>query len=123
MHQPRLLLLALLVLARTMLAFAHPPSPADSASTLPTPDVHASKQRKILMMHYLCWYETPSIRGRWGAHWTGPNSKHDPATTDTAGLPNLWSHYHPLIGPLRFIRPRRARVPSPANETCRHRWR
>ena len=56
-------------------------------------------EAKILLVHYMPWYETPSVRGRWGSHWTGPNQEHDPATLDDNGLPDIWSKFHPLIGP------------------------
>ena len=34
---------------------------------------------KLLLMHYMPWYETPEVRGHWGKHWTGPKKQHDPA--------------------------------------------
>ena len=54
--------------------------------------------KKILMMHYMPWYETPAIRGEWGSHWTGHDGQHHPDNKDARGLPDIWSHYHPLIG-------------------------
>lgn len=53
---------------------------------------------KLVLMHYIPWYETPEFRGRWGSHWTGHDQQHDPSQTDESGLPDIWSHYHPLIG-------------------------
>jgi hypothetical protein len=41
---------------------------------------------------------TPAVRDRWGSHWTGHQSQHDPDQRDENGLPDIWSHYHPLIG-------------------------
>ena len=55
--------------------------------------------RKVLMMHYMPWYMTPAIRGRWNSHWTAYPPKHKPDQMDENGLPDIWSHYHPLIGP------------------------
>ncbi|MEM1184687.1 MAG: glycoside hydrolase family 71/99-like protein [Planctomycetota bacterium] len=55
--------------------------------------------RNTVLMHYMPWYETPDVRGKWGPHWTGWQKQHDPSTTDKFGLPDIWSHYHPLIGP------------------------
>jgi len=55
-------------------------------------------QGKLLLMHYMPWYETPEIRGRWGSHWTGHQRQHQPDKVDANGLPDIWSHYHPLIG-------------------------
>ncbi len=45
------------------------------------------------------WYETPAGRGSWGVHWTGHERQHNPDETKENGLPDIWSHYHPLIGP------------------------
>lgn len=54
---------------------------------------------KLLLVHYMPWYQTPSVRGQWGGHWKGFDSPHDPGRTDAQGLPDIWSHFHPLIGP------------------------
>jgi hypothetical protein len=54
--------------------------------------------RKVLMMHYMPWYMTPAVRERWGSHWTGFKKQHNPETTGEDGLPDIWSHHHPLIG-------------------------
>ena len=53
---------------------------------------------KTLLMHYMPWYETPQGRGNWGSHWTGHEKQHDPGKLTDRGLPDIWSHYHPLIG-------------------------
>jgi len=45
------------------------------------------------------WYQTPARRGAWGSHWTGPDASHHPDQLGADGLPDIWSHYHPLIGP------------------------
>lgn len=41
------------------------------------------------------WYVTSPD---WGLHWTGPQRQHDPRQLNDAGLPDIWSHFHPLIG-------------------------
>lgn len=56
------------------------------------------KSGKTLMMHYMPWYETPAGRGRWGSHWAGHESEHKPDRAGVDGLPDIWSHFHPLIG-------------------------
>jgi len=56
------------------------------------------KTGKTLMMHYMPWYETPAVRGRWGNHWTGHQNEHNPDRLDAKGLPDIWSRYHPMIG-------------------------
>lgn len=61
------------------------------------PPVNAATDRKqpTLLAHYMPWYVTqPSF----GLHWTGPSKQHDPAQQDAAGRPDIWSHFHPLIG-------------------------
>ncbi|MEM7756153.1 MAG: hypothetical protein AAF297_11020 [Planctomycetota bacterium] len=54
---------------------------------------------KTLLMHYMPWYETPEVSGEWGAHWTGWDKQHNPEQADKYGMPDIYSHYHPLIGP------------------------
>ena len=54
---------------------------------------------KLLLMHYMPWYETPAVRGAWGSHWKGPQSQHHPDQLGPDGRPDIWSHYHPLIEP------------------------
>ncbi|MEM1329786.1 MAG: hypothetical protein AAGG07_04425 [Planctomycetota bacterium] len=51
-----------------------------------------------VLMHYMPWYESPDVRGFWGGHWTGWQKQHNPEQLDENGLPDIWSHYHPLIG-------------------------
>jgi hypothetical protein len=65
-----------------------PTQPAPAAETV----------QKILMAHYMPWYTTPAVTGQWGGHWTGFQSQHHPDQITTNGLPDIWSHYHPLIG-------------------------
>lgn len=49
-------------------------------------------------MHYMPWYETPAVRGQWGSHWKGHKSEHNPGALGADGQPDIYSHYHPLIG-------------------------
>ncbi len=53
---------------------------------------------KTLLMHYMPWYQTPAVRGEWGSHWKGHKSEHKPDQVGADGLPDIYSHYHPLIG-------------------------
>ena len=62
------------------------------------PPVQAARQGKLMLMHYMPWYETPAVRGKWGAHWTGHQQEHNPEKKDAKGMPDIWSHFHPLIG-------------------------
>jgi hypothetical protein len=54
---------------------------------------------KVVLMHYMPWYESAPVRGRWGGHWAGFDGRHSPGTHDANGLPDIASHFHPLIGP------------------------
>ncbi|NBW97087.1 MAG: hypothetical protein EBR28_10235 [Planctomycetia bacterium] len=55
---------------------------------------------KLVLAHYMPWYETPEVRGAWGGHWRGFEPPlHDPSQNGPDGLPDIYSHYHPLIGP------------------------
>jgi len=88
-----------------------PPVPAEATKAEPTqkkePTPAATEsaslpgkmwEGKTLLMHYMPWYETPQGRGKWGSHWTGHEKQHDPDQRKENGLPDIWSHYHPLIG-------------------------
>jgi hypothetical protein len=63
-----------------------------------TPASVPETNKKILMAHYMPWYTTPAVTGQWGGHWAGFQSQHHPDQSTTNGLPDIWSHYHPLIG-------------------------
>lgn len=58
----------------------------------------ADHEGRLFLMHYMPWYTTPQVRGRWGGHWAGWENQHDPSETAPDGMPDIWSHYHPLIG-------------------------
>jgi|APTNR8051073442_1049403.scaffolds.fasta_scaffold00086_23 hypothetical protein len=74
-----------------------PPATPVQVVTLP-PGPLLPARGKTLLMHYMPWYETPATRGRWGTHWKGHGAEHQPDQLDTNGRPDIWSHYHPLIG-------------------------
>ena len=70
-----------------------------AAATLATAGSAAiAEEPKTFLMHYMPWYETPEVSGKWGAHWTGWDRQHNPEQTDKYGMPDIYSHYHPLIG-------------------------
>lgn len=52
---------------------------------------------KLVLMHYMPWFETPDVRGSWGGHWAGFNGEADPDVIDPTGRRDIWSHYYPLI--------------------------
>lgn len=71
-----------------------------SATAVLGKPVYDLDKGKKLLMHYMPWYiaDTPGGRGSWGGHWTGWRNQHDPTAVNEKGLPDIWSHYHPLIG-------------------------
>ncbi|MGB0578770.1 MAG: hypothetical protein ACPGVU_03615 [Limisphaerales bacterium] len=80
-------------------------TPKPTAKTVPNAVPKSAPKKAVelpdakpLLMHYMPWYMTPEVRGKWGRHWTGMESQHDPEKKDSKGLPDIWSHYHPLIG-------------------------
>ena len=81
------------------------PSSTAQDTQIPTADKPApvlaalgADGRKILLAHMMPWYETPAVRGHWGFHWSGGKPPHDPEKLDENGLPDIRSHFHPLIG-------------------------
>jgi len=75
---------------------------ASEPSALPLSPALAAAERlgaKSMLVHYMPWYETPAVRGKWGVHWIGHDRQHNPEVTKENGLPDIWSHYHPLIAP------------------------
>jgi hypothetical protein len=72
-----------IVLALPLVAHAAPPPGAGEA-------------RRLILAHYMAWYEGRPASPGWGWHWTmnafNPEKR-------TAGQPEIASHYHPLIGP------------------------
>lgn len=73
-------------------AVPHPAPPHVANLSLWNPD------GKVWLAHYMPWYVTPEVRGKWGNHWAGHDRQHNPDTRDENGLPDIFSHYHPLIG-------------------------
>lgn len=49
------------------------------------------------MAHYMPWYESESVSGRWGWHWTMDHF--DPGATDDSGRRQIASRHYPAIGP------------------------
>ncbi len=49
------------------------------------------------MVHYMPWFQTPSISGYWGWHWT--MNHFNPDKIDLTGRHEIASHYCPLTGP------------------------
>jgi hypothetical protein len=72
----------------------HTPVPTPTAA--PEPDI-PEPERPLLMAHYMPWYQTPSVSGYWGWHWTMEHF--NPFRKDENGRPNIASYYLPLTGP------------------------
>ncbi|MDA7874325.1 glycoside hydrolase family 71/99-like protein [Rhodopirellula sp.] len=58
--------------------------------------------KKLLLAHYMPWYQAKPFSQAWGWHWT--MNKFNPDATDTVELPGsakrqIASHFYPLIGP------------------------
>lgn len=51
----------------------------------------------LLLVHYMPWYATKEVSGRWGWHWTMDHF--DPDQTKWDGQRRIASHDYPLIGP------------------------
>ncbi|MEM7754749.1 MAG: hypothetical protein AAF297_03835, partial [Planctomycetota bacterium] len=58
----------------------------------------ADPPRKVILAHYMPWFETPDVRGFWGFHWSGFNNEADPdQIVGPDGRRDIWSNYYPLI--------------------------
>ncbi|HEY1787817.1 MAG TPA: hypothetical protein VGJ73_06660, partial [Verrucomicrobiae bacterium] len=51
---------------------------------------------KLVMAHYMPWYESQPYTGYWGWHWT--MSHFNPDNDNTNGYPEIASWYYPQIG-------------------------
>jgi hypothetical protein len=53
--------------------------------------------KPLIMVHYMPWYQTPSIHGYWGYHWT--MNHFNPERIFPNGSREIASQYYPLTGP------------------------
>ena len=53
--------------------------------------------KPLFLAHYMPWYQTPSVTGYWGYHWT--MNHFDPDKKDENGKREIASVYYPLTGP------------------------
>lgn len=90
--------MALTGLLAVLVGCQPPPPPADVPEPEPEPAPLPSHDGKVLLMHFMPWYKTPEVRGSWGPHWTGFERQHKPEVIEADGFPDIYSHYHPLIG-------------------------
>jgi hypothetical protein len=55
------------------------------------------RSEPLIMVHYMPWYQTPSMHSYWGWHWT--MNHFNPEVIDQTGHREIASHYYPLTGP------------------------
>ena len=76
------------------------PPPSNTPAPIPTstmvPDI-PEPERPLLMAHYMPWYQTPSVSGIWGWHWTMEHFQ--PSKQDENGRREIASYVMPLTGP------------------------
>ena len=73
------------------------PAPDAVAQTVTPPSKAESISETRILAHYMPWYQTPSVHGFWGWHWT--MNHFDPDRLDDDGFPEIASHFQPLTGP------------------------
>jgi hypothetical protein len=67
-------------------------TPAARAADLPN-----ERERPLILVHYMPWYEAKPASAHWGWHWT--MNHFDPERSDATGRREIASHYYPMIGP------------------------
>jgi hypothetical protein len=72
------------------------PTPVPTPTATPERDI-PEPERPLLMAHYMPWYQTPSVSGHWGWHWTMEHFR--PSRLDENGRRAIASYYYPLTGP------------------------
>lgn len=70
-----------------------------ATETLPPPEplTWPGGTRPLLLAHYMPWYQTPSVDGAWGWHWT--MNHFTPTQAADGSWSGLASHFTPLTGP------------------------
>lgn len=70
---------------------------AAACSSAPLTPLPPAATRPLLLAHYMPWYQTPSVSGMWGWHWT--MNHFNPNQQDSEGQAQIASHYYPHTGP------------------------
>ena len=78
----------------TLSPFAKAHQPVDHVLRIKSPENDV--QKKLLLVHYMDWFESKPISGKWGWHWT---MNHYNPDIRKHGHRQIASHYYPLIGP------------------------
>ncbi|BDI32358.1 hypothetical protein CCAX7_44090 [Capsulimonas corticalis] len=68
---------------------------AVGAHAAPKPGRTPAKSGRLLLAHYMPWYQSKDFSGSWGWHWT--MNHFDPQRV-TGGRPEAASKYRPLVG-------------------------
>ena len=74
-----------------------PPTHTTTSELMNTPETIPESPCPLLMAHYMPWYQTPSVSGYWGWHWT--MNHFNPEQHDENGRPVIASYTMPLTGP------------------------
>ena len=59
--------------------------------------LHAGDDSRTMLVHYMPWYSSKPVSGRWGWHWT--MNHFNPDKVNQNGRREVASHDYPLIGP------------------------
>ena len=92
-------LTALLLTALLIVGMAFLPSASQAAPAVTQISAAAShaKQKRLLLAHYMPWFQARPFSPQWGWHWT--MNHYDPNSIGADGQRAIASHYSPLIGP------------------------
>ena len=91
-------LTALLLTAPLIVGMAFLPSASQAApavTRIPAAVSH-TKQKRLLLTHWMPWFQAKPVSPQWGWHWT---MNHFDPDKSVSGQPEIASHYSPLIGP------------------------
>ena len=91
------MLIFLTITQNLIIAEINPKSEINSKSTVVNEGRRESSIDTKILVHYMPWYQTPSISGYWGWHWTMDHF--DPEIKDDNGQRDIASHNYPLTGP------------------------
>ena len=61
-----------------------------------SPSLHSGDEDKAVLVHYMPWYSSKPVSGRWGWHWT--MNHFNPDRVSNNGQREVASHDYPLIG-------------------------
>ncbi len=95
----KLVMYVRIVLVTTMVLLA---LPATGLAQEATGTEQKRQARKVLLAHYMPWYQAKPFASAWGWHWT--MNKFNPDVTDAgkssgSAKRQIASHFYPLIGP------------------------